>query len=183
MSSIVFRELTQNEIPRVGDIDRTERVRTGYRVEDARLLRIDVVWDSSPWLTEGEVHSVPHMMQFLYEVLAHNGTIWGAFNAERLVGIAAYRPHLTDTMDQLAFLHVSNGYRRQGIASRLFDRIEQLARQSGAQELYVSATPSGSAVDFYTSRGFTLTPKPHPELFVLEPEDIHMIKPLSMTSG
>ena len=100
---------------------------------------MDVVWDSSPWLTEGEAHSVQHMLQFLYEVLAHNGTIWGALNAERLVGIATYHPHLTDTMDQLVFLHVSRGYRRQGIASRLFDRIEQLARQSGAQELYVSA--------------------------------------------
>jgi len=139
---------------------------------------MDVVWDSSPWRTEGEAHSVPQMMQFLYEVLARNGTIWGAFDAERLVGIAAYRPHLTDTMDQLAFLHVSNGYRRQGIASRLFDQIEELSRQSGAQELYVSATPSESAVGFYTSRGFMLEPKPHPELFELEPEDIHMIKRL-----
>jgi len=118
------------------------------------------------------------MMQSLYEVLAHNGRIWGAFDAERLVGIAAYRPHLTNTMDQLTFLHVSNGYRRQGIASRLFDQIEELARQSGAQELYVSATPSESAVGFYMNRGFILEPQPHPELFELEPEDIHMIKRL-----
>ena len=175
---MTIRVLTRNAIPRVCEFDRTERVRIGYRVEDARLLRMDVVWDSSPWRTEGEAHSVAQMMQSLYEVLAHDGTIWGAFDAERLVGIAAYRPRLTDTMDQLAFLHVSNGYRRQGIASRLFNQIEELVRQSGAQQLYVSATPSESAVGFYTSRGFMLVPKPHPELFELEPEDIHMIKRL-----
>lgn len=178
MPSIVLRELTENEVSHVSDIDRTERVRVGYRVEDARLIRMDVSWDSSPWRTEGEVHSVSQMIQFLYEVLDHKGTIWGAFVDACLVGIAAYRPHLTDTMDQLAFLHVSNGYRRQGIASRLFNEVEGLARQSGAQELYVSATPSQSAVGFYMSRGFMLTSKPHPELLELEPEDIHMIKRL-----
>jgi hypothetical protein len=41
--------------------------------------------------------------------------------------------------------------------------------------VYVSATPSESAVGFYTSMGFTPTPDPIPELFALEPEDIHMI--------
>jgi hypothetical protein len=33
-------------------------------------------------------------------------------------------------------------------------------------------------VGFYTSLGFTLVDRPHPELFALEPDDIHMIKAL-----
>jgi len=139
---------------------------------------MDVAWDSSPWREEGEEHSIPRMIRGLEEVLAHEGTMLGAFDGARLVGIATFRPHLTRTMADLALLHVSNGYRRKGIASRLFDRTEELARQSGAQQLYVSATPSESAVGFYMSRGFALAPTPHPELFRLEPEDIHMIKPL-----
>jgi N-acetylglutamate synthase-like GNAT family acetyltransferase len=102
----------------------------------------------------------------------------GAFDGDRLVGIAAFRPLLTETMAQLAFLHVSNGYRRRGIAAHLFDQVEGLARQSGARQLYVSATPSESAVGFYTSKGCVRTSTPHAELFALEPEDIHMIKPL-----
>ena len=178
MSSITFRQLLQNEVSRVGDIDRTEIIRIGHRVEDGRLIRMAVVWDSSPWAEEGEVHSIPHMIHFLEDVLSHEGVILGAFDANRLVGIAAFRPRLTEVVGQLAFLHVSNGYRRQGIAARLCDQVDELARQSGAQELYVSATPSESAVGFYTSRGFALTPTPHPELFKLEPEDIHMIKRL-----
>lgn len=178
MSSLIFRELAQNEVSRVGDIDRTETVRIGYRVEEDRLIRMDVVWDSSPWRKEGGEHSIPHMIHFLEEVLSHEGTILGAFDGDRLVGIAAFRPRLTETMAQLTFLHVSNGYRRKGIASRLFDQVEELAHQIGAQQLYVSATPSESAVGFYTSRGCVWTPKPHPELFELEPEDIHMIKHL-----
>ena len=38
----------------------------------------------------------------------------------------------------------------------------------------MSSTPSESAVGFYRSRGFRLT-SPLPELFELEPEDIHLI--------
>jgi hypothetical protein len=44
--------------------------------------------------------------------------------------------------------------------------------------LYVSATPSESAVGFYTGQGFRPTEEVNEELFELEPEDIHMIKPL-----
>jgi hypothetical protein len=39
----------------------------------------------------------------------------------------------------------------------------------------VSSIPTKNSVDFYRSQGFALTPEPHPELFALEPEDIHMV--------
>lgn len=178
MPSISYRMLLESEVTRIREIDRTESVRIGYRVEGNRLIRMDVVWDSSPWREEGDEHSVPHMIHFLEGVLENKGSMLGAFHGDRLVGLAAFRPHLSETMAQLAFLHVSNGYRRQGIASHFFDEIVAMAHQTGATQLYVSATPSESAVGFYTSRGFVWTQTPHPELFALEPEDIHMIKPL-----
>ena len=178
MPSITYRRLSENEIDRIREIDRTERIRTGYRVEGDHLTRMDVAWECSPWREEGEEHSFPHMIHFLEGILANEGLMLGAFDGDRLVGLAAFRPRLTESMAQLALLHVSNGYRRQGIASRLFAEIITKANETGATHLYVSATPSGSAVGFYTSRGFVWTPTPHPELFELEPEDIHMIKSL-----
>jgi hypothetical protein len=48
----------------------------------------------------------------------------------------------------------------------------------GARKLYVSATPSVSAVGFYRNRGFELAEEVNKELFELEPEDIHMIMKL-----
>ncbi len=81
-------------------------------------------------------------------------------------------------MAELKALFISNRYRRQGIASRLLAEIEDLARADGATQLYVSATPSQSAVGFYLRKGFKPTAPPDPELFALEPEDIHMIKDL-----
>ena len=49
------------------------------------------------------------------------------------------------------------------------------ARMAGAMALYVSATPSESAVGFYRRAGFKPTDTPHPDLLAEEPEDIHMI--------
>jgi N-acetylglutamate synthase-like GNAT family acetyltransferase len=143
-------------------------------MDQGRLIQMDVVWDSSPWRDDGSEHSFQHRIEFLERVLTDDGTLLGAFAGERLVGLAAFRPRLTETMGQLAFLHVSNGHRRRGIATRLVAEIVQMAKQSGAQELYVSATPSQSAVGFYLSRGFRPTRDPHPQLLEEEPDDIHM---------
>ena len=44
--------------------------------------------------------------------------------------------------------------------------------------MVVSATPSENTVRFYMDRGFGLMAQPLPELFELEPEDVHMKKVL-----
>jgi len=76
---------------------------------------------------------------------------------------------------QLAHLHVSASYRRRGIAARLFAEVARLAQERGARSLYVSATPSGSAIGFYLSRGARPVDTPDPGLFAVEPEDVHMV--------
>ena len=91
-----------------------------------------------------------------------------------LAGLAIYRPRLSADVGNLALLHVSRAHRRQGIASLLSAEVARLARADGARLLYVSATPSDSAVGFYRSVGFEPTDAPNPELFALEPDDIHM---------
>jgi ribosomal protein S18 acetylase RimI-like enzyme len=102
----------------------------------------------------------------------------GAFDDAQLAGLAILRYHLSEDTAQLAFLHVSNGHRRKGAGNRLTEEVVRLARASGAKRLYVSSVPSESAVGFYRSHGFEPTRDVHPELFELEPEDIHMTKPL-----
>ena len=44
--------------------------------------------------------------------------------------------------------------------------------------MYVSSIPTKNSVDFYMKHGFRLAEEGHPELYELEPEDIHMVKPL-----
>ena len=66
-----------------------------------------------------------------------------------------------------------------GLARQLVQTIVAMAEEHGADQLYVSATESESAVGFYLSQGFRPTSTPDPRMFELEPKDIHMVRPLN----
>jgi predicted N-acetyltransferase YhbS len=74
----------------------------------------------------------------------------------------------------LVFLHVAHDYRDKGLGSNLMYLVTKRARNMGAKKLYISATPSKHTVDFYMGLGCKLTSEINPELFKLEPEDIHL---------
>ena len=171
---IAIRRLRADEVEKIREIDRAETIRIGYRQRATELIEMDVNWDDGGWVEGDGEHSFGEMIQGARELLELDGTAFGAFDGDRLVGIAIYRPRLTETMGQLGLLHVSNGYRRRGIASGLFREVLALARADGATHLYVSATPSESAVGFYLGKGFTPTAHPDPQLLREEPNDIHM---------
>jgi len=172
---IKYRRMQSDELVKIRDIDRSEEIRVGYEQRGSELVRFDVNWDDHGWLEGDGDHSFGRMIHFAQKSVTNGATAIGAFDGERLAGIAIYRPRLTETMGQLELLHVGCQYRRQGTASRLFEDVLSLAKADGATHLYVSATPSGSAVGFYTSRGFKPTDTPDPDLLAEEPEDIHMI--------
>ncbi len=176
-----IKQLDKSAINRLNEIDRSEYVTLNYVYKDGKLEPIIVDWDVPRWSPgeDGE-HSIGHLINFSKPILDAGGVLFGALDGEDLAGIAILRYKLTGTMAQLALLHVSHAYRRQGIARRLTSEMIRLAKEDGAIEMYVSATPSESAVGFYKSQGFEVAPpeRIHPELFALEPEDIHMIKPL-----
>ncbi|MCX6048060.1 MAG: GNAT family N-acetyltransferase [Chloroflexi bacterium] len=178
-NQLSIQQLPASAITRIGEIDRTEHITLHYTVKDGQLIAETVDWQCPPWSTEGAgPHSVAGNIHAERPIVENGGVLLGALDGERLAGLAVLRYKLTATMAQLAFLHVTKAYRRQGVSRRLLAEVIRLAKADGATELYVSATPSGSAVGFYTTQGFVLTQHPHPELFALEPEDIHMIKPL-----
>lgn len=144
-------------------------------VWDGRALTTqELQWRRPPWSPE----RFEQLRQTWRQAMADGGAVIGAFADDRLVGEAVFRPNLTERMAQLESLHVSAHCRQMGVARTLTLEVIRLARASGAQALYVSATPSESAVGFYRSIGFAPTNEPHPRLLALEPEDIHMTMPL-----
>jgi ribosomal protein S18 acetylase RimI-like enzyme len=176
---IEYRRMQTSEIDRIAEIDRSEYVTRGYVFEHGELKAIDVEWNVPRWFAEGDhEHTVPAKIQAWKPYLEQGATMFGAFDGELLAGFAILRPKLTEEMAQLAVLHVSREHRRQGIATTLTEIVCDLAVELGAKEIYVSATPSQSAVGFYQSQGFRLVDKVNKELYELEPEDIHLIKTL-----
>lgn len=174
-----YRRLEASELERIGEIDRTERIDALYVQNGTRLELVSGEFSASAWTPEGMgEHSVAYQRAEL-ERLAEAGAIsMGAFDGDRLAGIGVLLPHLRPGIAQLAYLHVSRGYRGMGVGSRLSDELEGIARESGHTSMVVSATPSLNTVRFYERRGFAPMAEPVPELYEREPEDVHMQRSL-----
>lgn len=170
---ITFRGLSREEIAQVWTIDRGEAIENLYRFEGGILVlrphRIEV-----PGWPLGEAEKYTPI---LLDCFDRGGWFYGAFDDEKLVGVAVLESKFIGRRKdqlQLKFLHVSRAYRNRGLGAKLFELAKTAARERGAKRLYISATPSENAVNFYMRLGCTVAKERDPELFRLEPEDIHL---------
>ena len=181
---ITYRAMTEEELPKLADIDRSETIREAFAVESGELTAIAVEWDDPGWSRAGDgEHTVVHQIDFCRRHLGAGAAMVGAFEADRLAGAGLLTPEIRPGMAQLAFLYVGAPYRRRGVGTALVRRLFGLARALGAERVYVSATPSRATVEFYARVGFALAADPLPELYAFEPEDIHMVALLAGSSG
>ena len=171
------RQMVVSELDRLSEIDRSERITQQYKSRSGTLEPIDVDINAPRWGEPGE-HAVEHYVDSWKRLLDDGGVLLGAFDGDRLVGVAIYLPVCAEGFAQFAVLHVTRTYRRQGVGSLLADEVIRLARAEGAPRIYVSATPTRGTVDFYMSHGFEPLASPNERLFALEPDDIHMERAL-----
>lgn len=170
------RELDPSDVGLVAEIDRTQRVDYAYRIVDGELDRFAVDWDVPRWYTDGDgPHTVASMVAFLEPIIEGGGRLLAAMEGDAVHGIAVIVPEYEPGMGWLAFLHVTNGRRRTGVGTALWAASLDLARAAAVSTMYVSATPSGPTIDFYLGVGCRPTERPHPVLFDMEPEDIHLL--------
>ena len=171
---IYFSLLTRGEIIQIWSIDRREVIENVYHLENGSLVLKPEHYDMQGWPPgEAEIYT-----PLLYKSFDKGGWFCGAFDDKTLVGIAILDNKFIGkdkNQLQLKFLHVSRDYRKQGLGRKLFDLAMEKARERGALQLYISATPSENTVKFYLKLGAVVTDEPDPELFELEPEDIHFV--------
>ena len=178
-ASVEIRPLDRDELVRVAEIDRTEHIGVLYTQDGERLVERRGSWDAPAWERGGHgPHSVEAKVGELHGYVDVGGVALGAFAEGRLVGIGVVLPRLRPGLAQLAFLHVSAPWRGTGVGARLSAELDDVARSAGATEMVVSATPSRNTVTFYLGRGFLPMRHPLDELVELEPDDVHMHKPL-----
>lgn len=177
---IEVMRLQPADVALIAAIDRSEHVDIQYGVSDGRLTERPVTMTEIPnWARSGSgQHSVNAQIEFCASVIADGGVLLGAFDEARPVGLAIVDPSFESGLAWLAFLHVNRPHRRRGVASALWDAALDLALEAGAEAIYVSAVPTGSAVGFYLRQGCHLADPPHSELFSHEPEDIHLVRSL-----
>ncbi len=160
----------------IARIDRSEHVQVQYRVRDGQLVKAPVVMEHIPaWSVDGGEHSITEMVEFWTPIVERGATLLGVFTDDELAGLAIVDPAFEPSLAWLALLHVSRPHRRSGAATALWAEAARLGTDAGAASMYVSATPTGSAVGFYLNRGCRLADPVHPALFEHEPEDIHLV--------
>jgi len=170
---ISSRILLREEIAQVWNIDRSEGVENIYRFENGTLVLRPQHIDAPGWPPGAAEKSTP----ILIDCFDRGGWFRGAFDDTELVGVVVLEnKRIGKRKDQLQlmFLHVSRPYRNSGLGTQLFKNAKAAARNMGARQLYVSATPSENTVNFYLRLGCAVAAEHDPELFELEPEDIHL---------
>ena len=173
MSTTVLKDMNIGDLDRIVEIDRTEYVDAFYRQTGT-----EIVLDPIEPFTGGWWPDVETTIAFCRGHMRRDARAIGAFDGQALIGIVMVTPDIAPAMAQLAFLHVTATWRRKGVATLLFDAAKAEARRGGHTAFYVTATPTRSAVGFYRRNGFAPTDRVIPELFALEPEDIHMVMAL-----
>ena len=170
---MIIRALRRDEIPLVWQIDRREIIENVYYLRDGKLVLEPEYFDAQGWPPNEAKHYTP----ILTDCFDRGGFFWGAFEADKIIGVSVLENKFIgsnhDTL-QLKFLHVSHGVRKQGLGTRLFHLAVEKAKSLGARKLYISATPSENTINYYMRLGCVLATEIDPELFALEPEDIHL---------
>jgi predicted N-acetyltransferase YhbS len=170
---VKIRQLERHEIRDLWSIDRTERVEHVYRYENGELVLVPEHHETRRWPPGEPEHYGP----ILRDCLDHGGTCYGAFDREVLIGGAVLESRFIGPAKdqlQLKFLHVSNGHRWAGLGRTLFEMALTRARELDARRLYVSSTSSENTVRFNLGLGCRVTNEVDPDLFALEPDDIHL---------
>jgi GNAT superfamily N-acetyltransferase len=174
---MMMRPLMRDEIETIWTIDRSEVHHQIYQMRDGQLVLTPAYFESHGWAPGQSEQDTPK----LYACFDRGGAFVGMFDDRKLVGIA-----VVDTIPlgavgdqlQLKYLYVSHSYRQHGVGTRLFREAGAIARARGATWLYISATPTENTIQFYQRCGAVVTPTPDPELYALEPEDIHLVCPV-----
>ena len=170
---ITGRPLRRKDIEQVWTIDRSEVIEHVYSYESGTLVLKAEYHDVAGWPPGKAETETP----LLIDCLDRGGWCYGLFDDAKLIGAAILDGRFMGRKQQqlqLTFLHVSNAYRKQGLGRRLFTLAKAEARARGATGLYISAAPSENTVNFYRRLGCVVTQEVDPDLFALEPQDIHL---------
>jgi GNAT superfamily N-acetyltransferase len=188
-ASVVYREMTMAEIPRISEINRAEEITHSYVVDSKENKQQLQLTPTAYSVTGWQPGQLPEIIKRQQLIHSHGGCVIGAFtispnNIERLIGIISVEKERFGTdlrYSKLDLLHVDAAHRGTGVAKQLLQLAGHAAKHFGGTYLYISATPTKHTVDWYMRQGAVLCRHIDTKLFELEPDDIHM--ELAITSG
>ncbi|MCH7353741.1 GNAT family N-acetyltransferase [Acinetobacter sp. NIPH 1958] len=171
---MILRPLQYSEIDLIWQqISRRELITQNYVKQSLQLE--DCFYDVQQWDDDHLQHDPPKLKQLYLQ----QAEMIGAFNPKgTLLGVSVVSNQLIQDYPEaklLQYFYVDADHQGQGIGALLMQSATHSAHKLGAKHLYISATPSKKTVDFYMKHGAKLLDHPDPQLWQLEPEDIHLL--------
>lgn len=176
--AIIFRGLKEEEIDKIALLDRSEEIFELYEYHKGNL----VPKPHRETVTQFDAAELEEMIIRQKKIQKGGGYIVGAFDQNELVGVASVekmKRGIASDYCKMDILYVSRKYRAMKLGYKLLEECKKAAKEFGAQNLYISATPTKNTVDFYLRNGAILTTELDRELYKLEPDDIHLEMPVS----
>ena len=168
-----IRAVKREEIKDILNIDRSEVINQFYYYQNGTLVLKNKYYNIPGW----HPNNIERIIKNLFDLYDNGGSFFGLFQEDRLVGVVALECKFIGSDNnqlQVVFLHIDKNYRKKGYGKILMNKAKERAKELGATKLYISATPSKNTVDFYMHLGCKLAIEINPELYQLEPNDIHL---------
>src|SRR5690554_1015959 len=174
MSNISYKSLNKNGInlSLFMNFDRYQEVRKCWRKEDKEWVLKDIQF-TEQWGPD----EYKFLIKCLKNTIESGGTVFGAFKDKILVGFASLDNLFFGSKKdylQLSSIHISNGYRGNGIGKRLFILVCKKAKEIGAKKLYISAHSSQETQSFYKAIGCKEANEYNESLVAKEPYDCQL---------
>ena len=149
-----------SEIARIGEIDRTEEIRVGYRcklAEDGQSIEMIEERRDPPelvphWSDEG----IERRASWWTREVEKGGAVFVSEAAGKLTGIAIMGPEKHGKCAELIAIFVDKDHRGLGLGRSLMQQLEGEARDRGIEALYVGANENERSLGFHQRMGFRI---------------------------
>lgn len=147
-------------------IDRSDKIRYAWSINADGIRTLDFNYLD---ITDYGSH-VENCIGILRNIIIKSGTVYGAFDDNRIIGMASVLPNQGNSkkFSILVSIDVSFNYRRKGIGKVLLDICVKHSQELECETLLVAANPFESTIKFLKSNGFLYTKNPQNKMLIQE---------------
>ncbi|WP_026691005.1 GNAT family N-acetyltransferase [Alteribacter aurantiacus] len=152
--------------------DRTQETVTVVALENDKWMEKEDSFKEQWSLTEKR-KIVAHILH----TINTGGNVVVAKEQDQVVGFAVLEAgHFgkTSVYKELSYLHVTKAMRGKGIGKQLFVMAKKIAKESGAEKLYIGAHPAIETQQFYKRAGCVPAKEIHLPIYERERRDIQL---------
>lgn len=175
--SLQVRNVSANEIDEkfLIDFDRYQETKSVWYTTN----QTNVKTKDDSFIDQWSLEQKKGISLYLKRCIKEGGGVAAAFEGSQIVGFANVENRFFGSANQyvpLPFIHVSNFYRGEGIGKQLFYQCCEIAKDLGAEKIYIGAHPAVETQCFYQSVGCILAQEVNDEIYQKEPLDLQLEK-------